>query len=51
MTEELPHLSDWLTEQQVTHVAMESTASYWKIQARLGVPVSVPDLGAFLEAG
>jgi transposase len=30
MTDELQHLSDWLTEQQVTHVAMESTASYWK---------------------
>jgi transposase len=30
MTDELQHLSDWLAEQGVTHVAMESTASYWK---------------------
>ena len=30
MTDELQQLSDWLAEQQVTHVAMESTASYWK---------------------
>jgi transposase len=30
MTDELQQLSDWLAEQRVTHVAMESTASYWK---------------------
>ena len=30
MTEELWELVDWLTDQQVTHVAMESTGVYWK---------------------
>lgn len=30
MSDDLQHLSDWLAEQGVTHVAMESTASYWK---------------------
>jgi transposase len=30
MTDDLQDLSDWLTEQGVTHVAMESTGSYWK---------------------
>jgi transposase len=30
MTEELLQLADWLTEQRVTHVAMESTGVYWK---------------------
>jgi len=30
MTSELLRLSDWLTENQVTHVAMESTGVYWK---------------------
>ena len=30
MTDELQQLSDWLAEQGVTHVAMESTGSYWK---------------------
>jgi transposase len=30
MTDDLQHVSDWLTEQAVTHVAMESTGSYWK---------------------
>ncbi len=30
MTEDVLHLSDWLTEQGVTHVAMESTGVYWK---------------------
>ena len=30
MTDDLQHLSDWLSEQGVTHVAMESTGSYWK---------------------
>lgn len=30
MTVELLALSDWLTEQGVTHVAMESTGEYWK---------------------
>src|SRR5712691_9617915 len=29
-TSELLVLSDWLSEQQVTHVAMESTGVYWK---------------------
>jgi transposase len=29
-TADLLALQAWLTEQQVTHVAMESTASYWK---------------------
>jgi transposase len=30
MTDELEQLSGWLSEQGVTHVAMESTGSYWK---------------------
>ena len=30
MTVELLELSDWLIEQGVTHVAMESTGEYWK---------------------
>ena len=30
MSDDLQKLSEWLAEQGVTHVAMESTASYWK---------------------
>jgi transposase len=30
MTSELLAMSDWLSERQVTHVAMESTGVYWK---------------------
>jgi len=30
MTDDLHRLSAWLAEQGVTHVAMESTGSYWK---------------------
>jgi transposase len=30
MTADLVQLRQWLTELGVTHVAMESTASYWK---------------------
>jgi transposase len=30
MTAELLRLGDWLTEQRVTHVAMESTGVFWK---------------------
>ena len=30
MTAELLKLSDWLSEHQITHVAMESTGVYWK---------------------
>lgn len=30
MTADLLELADWLTSHQVTHVAMESTGSYWK---------------------
>src|SRR3954451_13795314 len=30
MSDDLEKLCDWLAEQGVTHVAMESTASYWK---------------------
>src|SRR5512136_1265675 len=30
MTADLLALSDWLTAQGVTHVAMESTGEYWK---------------------
>ena len=30
MTQDLLQLSDWLAENQVTHVAMESTGVYWK---------------------
>lgn len=30
MTQGLLALCDWLTEQQVTHVAMESTGIYWR---------------------
>jgi hypothetical protein len=30
MTDDLQHLGQWLTEQGVTHVAMESTGRYWK---------------------
>jgi transposase len=30
MTADLLKLSDWLTSQSVTHVAMESTGEYWK---------------------
>lgn len=30
MTDDLLALSDWLADHQVTHVAMESTGSYWK---------------------
>ena len=30
MTDDLVAMGDWLAEQQVTHVAMESTGVYWK---------------------
>ena len=30
MTSQLLELGDWLTEQEVTHLAMESTGVYWK---------------------
>jgi transposase len=30
MTDDLLALADWLTSQRVTHVAMESTGSYWQ---------------------
>ena len=30
MSDDLQKLSEWLAEQDVTHVAMESTGSYWK---------------------
>jgi transposase len=30
MTGELLDLADWLQDQRVTHVAMESTGVYWK---------------------
>ena len=30
MTDELMDLADWLRQQQVTHVAMESTGILWK---------------------
>lgn len=30
MTQDLLSLSDWLTECEITHVAMESTGEYWK---------------------
>ena len=30
MTVDLLALSDWLTSQQITHVAMESTGEFWK---------------------
>ena len=30
MTQDLLHLADWLADQGVTHVAMESTGAYWK---------------------
>ena len=30
MTSQLVELSDWLSSEQVTHVAMESTGVYWK---------------------
>jgi len=30
MTRDLLELADWLPDQQVTHVAMESTGVYWK---------------------
>ena len=30
MTADLLQLADWLTQQEVTHVAMESTGVYWK---------------------
>ena len=30
MTRDLLELADWLQDQQVTHVAMESTGVYWK---------------------
>jgi transposase len=30
MSDDLQQLSEWLAEQGVTHVAMESTGSYWK---------------------
>jgi transposase len=30
MTDQLLELGDWLAEQEVTHVAMESTGVYWK---------------------
>ena len=31
MTDDLLALGDWLAEQQVTHVAMESTGVYWPV--------------------
>ena len=30
MTDDLERLADWLAEQGVGHVALESTGSYWK---------------------
>jgi transposase len=30
LTDELLKLSDWLAEQEVTHVALEATGAYWK---------------------
>ncbi|MGD0511414.1 MAG: transposase, partial [Candidatus Micrarchaeaceae archaeon] len=30
MTQDIRDLADWLFEQEVTHVAMESTGVYWK---------------------
>jgi hypothetical protein len=39
MTDELQHLSNWLSEQSVTHVAMESTGSYSKQIVRRDAPV------------
>ena len=30
VTAEILHLRDWLSEQECTHVAMESTGVYWK---------------------
>jgi hypothetical protein len=30
MTADLLQLADWLSDYQVTHVAMESTGVYWK---------------------
>jgi transposase len=30
MSDDLQQLSEWLAERGVTHVAMESTGSYWK---------------------
>ena len=30
MTRDLLQLADWLSEVQITHVAMESTGAYWK---------------------
>jgi len=30
MTRDLLSLADWLTEANITHVAMESTGEYWK---------------------
>ncbi len=30
MTEDLLRLADWLSAEQVTHVAMESTGIYWR---------------------
>jgi len=30
MTEDLRNLAEWLSQLQVTHVAIESTGVYWK---------------------
>ena len=36
MTRDLLVLADWLTEANITHVAMESTGEYWKPVYNLG---------------
>lgn len=45
MTKDLLEMCDWLTEQRVTHVAMESTGVYWKpvynLMEVLNIKVSV----------
>jgi len=30
MTQDIRDLADWLSQEEVTHVAMESTGIYWK---------------------
>ena len=30
MTQDIMALADWLSQEEVTHVAMESTRVYWK---------------------
>ena len=56
MTRDLLELSDWLCQQGVTHVAMESTGVYWKpvfhlLEGRLGLAARLTSSSIALRRG